>query len=69
MYGHQLSNKLVDAVVKLALEDEEINSALRNILTRKETRKKVYEILMSKKLKLIKKLGLFDSVKLLKRII
>lgn len=67
MYGHQLSSKLGDAVVELAQEDEDVNTALRYILTRKEPRKTVYEILMSKKFKLMKKLGIFDSIKLLKR--
>lgn len=67
MYGHKLSNKLGDAIVELATEDEDVNKALRYVLTRKEPRKRVYEILMSRKLKLVKKLGLLNSARILKR--
>jgi geranylgeranyl reductase family protein len=67
MYGHRLSNKLGDTMVELAAEDEDVKTALRYILTRKEPRKRVYEIMMSKKLKLVKKFGLFNSAKILER--
>jgi len=69
MYGHGLCNKIGDAIVELAEEDDQVNTALRYILTRKEPRKRVYEILMSKKSRLMKKLGFYTSIKILKRVL
>lgn len=68
MYGHGLSDEIGDAMVELAEEDEDVNEALRYVLTRREPRRRVYEILMSKKMKLMKKLGLFNSIRVLARL-
>ena len=67
MYGHQLSDRLADAVVEMA-DDRDINTALRWLLNRKEPRKKVYDLIMKKKFLLLRKLGL-STAKLLPRLI
>jgi len=68
MYGHALSDELGNVMVELGEEDEDVNEALRYILTRREPRRRVYEILMSKKVKLMKKLGLLNSIRVLARL-
>jgi geranylgeranyl reductase family protein len=69
MYGHQLSNVLGEILVSMAQEDAEIGKALGYILNRKQSRKRVYEILMSRKMKLIDKLGLPRTAQLLPRLL
>lgn len=66
IYGHHLSNKILNAVIELIQDDEDMNTAFRYLFSRKKSRKIFYETLMSKKFKLMKKMGL-DSIKLLKR--
>jgi len=68
MYGHALSDELGNVMVELGEEDEDVNEALQYILTRREPRRRVYEILMSKKVKLMKKLGLLNSIRVLARL-
>lgn len=69
VHGHELSNVLGNILVDLALEDAEVSKALGYLLNRKEPRRRVYEILMSRKLKLLKTLGLAKSLRLLPRLI
>ncbi len=68
MYGHSLSDQLAEAVVDMALTDRDMNTALRWLLNKKESRKAVHSIIMKKKVQFLKKLGL-SSVKLLPRLI
>ncbi|MBU7047154.1 MAG: hypothetical protein HXS54_12045 [Theionarchaea archaeon] len=68
MYGHALSDKLADAVITMAASNKDVNTALRWLLNRKESRKTVYNMLMKNKFMLLRKLGL-STVKLLPRLI
>jgi geranylgeranyl reductase family protein len=68
MYGHALSDKLADAVIEMAKSNKDVNTALRWLLNRKESRKTVYNMLMKNKFMLLRNLGL-STVKLLPRLI
>lgn len=68
MYGHVLSDQLAEIVVGMAINDKDVDTALRWLLNRKEPRKKVYDIIMKKKFTVLRNLGL-SSVKLLPRLI
>jgi geranylgeranyl reductase family protein len=68
MYGHQLSDTVAEAVVDIAAVDTDMNTALRWLLNRKEPRKKVYKLIMKKKMALLKRLGV-STVRLLPRLI
>lgn len=67
MYGHNLSDKLAEAVVDIANDDKDMNTALRWLLNRKKPRKTVYNLIMKKKFTLLRKLGL-STVRLLPRL-
>lgn len=66
LYGHSLSDRLADVAVDLACRDKEMNTAFQWLLNRKESRKKVYDLIMSKKWDIIKQLGLSSSKLLFK---
>lgn len=68
MYGHSSSDKLVDAVVKMATEDQEIATGFRWFFTKEKPRKAMYSIIMGKKIELFKKVGL-SSLRLIPRLI
>jgi flavin-dependent dehydrogenase len=68
LYGHGLSDQLVEAVVEMARTDEDVRTALRWLLNKKEPRKTVYNILLGKKFTFLRKLRL-SSVKLLPRLV
>ena len=68
LYGHGLSDHLAEAVVEMAVTDEDVRTALRWLLNKKEPRKTVYNILLGKKFTFLRKLGV-SSVKLLPRLV
>lgn len=68
MYGHPLSDKLVDAVVKMATEDQDIATGFKWFFTKEKPRKAMYNIIMGKKIELLKRVGL-SSLRLIPRLI
>jgi geranylgeranyl reductase family protein len=68
MYGHSLSDNLVEAIVEIACHDHAVRNGFRWFFTRENPRKMMYNIIMKRKFILVKKLGL-SSVRLLPRLI
>ncbi|MEM3397302.1 MAG: NAD(P)/FAD-dependent oxidoreductase [Thermoplasmata archaeon] len=66
LYGHELADKLADAVIKLAKTDEELKEALTTMLHHKSARKTPLGVLKKKKSKILKRFGIVDSMKLSK---
>ena len=68
MYGHSLSDLLVDAVVSLAGEDKDVATGFRWFFSKERPRKTMYDIIMRRKWKICKKVGI-SSLKLIPRLI
>jgi geranylgeranyl reductase family protein len=68
LYGHDFSDALIGAVVEMATEDPVVKKGFEWLFTGKEPRKALYDILMSRKLKILKKVGI-SSVKLIPRLV
>ncbi|MEM3445209.1 MAG: NAD(P)/FAD-dependent oxidoreductase [Thermoplasmata archaeon] len=64
LYGHELSDKLADAVIKLANTDEELRDALTTMLHHKSPRKAPLSVLRKKKSKILKRFGIVEAMKL-----
>jgi len=64
LYGHELADKLADAVLRLAKTDSELREALTTMLHHKTGREKPLAILRKKKSKILKRFGIFESFKL-----
>jgi geranylgeranyl reductase family protein len=67
LFGHSLSDRVMDAAVDLAYQDATMMKAFQWLLNKKMSRKKVYDLIMSKKMGIIKRLGV-SSIKLLSRV-
>ncbi|MGD2249983.1 MAG: NAD(P)/FAD-dependent oxidoreductase [Candidatus Methanofastidiosia archaeon] len=68
LYGHNLSDVLIGAVVEMATEDPVVKKGFKWLFTGKKPRRALYNILMKRKLKILKKAGI-SSVKLIPRLI
>ncbi|MBU7033055.1 MAG: hypothetical protein HXS53_11020 [Theionarchaea archaeon] len=68
LYGHSLSDRIADIAVDLACQDEDMKKAFQWLLNKKESRKKVYKLIMNKKWDILKQLR-FSSIKLLFKVI
>ncbi|MGB9636049.1 MAG: NAD(P)/FAD-dependent oxidoreductase [Thermoplasmata archaeon] len=66
LYGHELADKVADAVIRLAKTDEELRDALANMLHHKGSRAYSFAILKKKKSKIMKRFGIVESLKLSK---
>lgn len=63
-HGGQLE-RLIDAAMSVALEDEELMNATISLFSGSQTRKRAWEVLMKRKWKLLRSLGLRAAVRLL----
>lgn len=68
LYGHALSDALTGAVVEIAAEDSVVKKGFEWMFNNRKPRKALYEILMDRKLKILKKVGI-SSVRLIPRLI
>jgi geranylgeranyl reductase family protein len=67
LFGHSLSDRIMDAAVDLACQDTDMVKAFQWLLNKRRSRKDVYNIIMNKKMSIIKRLGV-SSIKLLPRV-
>jgi geranylgeranyl reductase family protein len=68
MYGHSLSDRLVEAIIEIACHDHAVRNGFKWFFTRENPRKVMYDIIMKRKHILVKKLGL-SSIRLLPRLL
>jgi geranylgeranyl reductase family protein len=69
LYHSGLLEKIIDAAYMMAQEDSEMMQSLIALFTRTQTRKEIWKIILSRKWKLIKKLGFSSSLHLIPTLI
>jgi hypothetical protein len=57
--------RIIDATFSLTQEDPEMMQSMIALFTGSQTRKKTWEVMMSRKLKLVKNLGFRNSLRLI----
>jgi flavin-dependent dehydrogenase len=65
LYHSGLMERIIDATFSLTQEDPEMMQSMIALFTGSQTRKKTWEVMMSRKLKLVKKLGFQNSLHLI----
>jgi len=64
LYHSGMMEELINATYSIALEDPEMMQTATALFSRSQTRKQSWEIMMSRKWKLVKKLGIWKSLRL-----
>ena len=65
LYHSGLLEKIIDAAYSMAREDPEMMQAMISMFTRSQTRKQIWKVMLSRKRKLIKELGISSSLRLI----
>ncbi len=65
LYHSGLLEKIIDAAYSMAQRDPEMMQAMIAMFTRSKTRKQIWKIMLSRKRKLIKELGISSSLRLI----
>jgi len=69
LYHSGLMEKVIDASYSIALEDPVIMQSLIALFTGSQTRKQIWKVMMSRKWKLVKQLGILSSLRLIPTLI
>lgn len=69
LYHSGLLEKIIDATYSMAQTDPEMMQSTIALFSGSQTRKQSWEIMMSRKLKLVKKLGIWNSLRLIPTLI
>ena len=65
LYHSRLLEKIIDAAYSIAQEDPEMMQSMIAMFTRSQTRKQIWKVMLSRKLKLIKQMGISNSLRLI----
>jgi digeranylgeranylglycerophospholipid reductase len=65
LYHSKLLEKIIDAAYSIAQEDLEMMQSMIAMFTRSQTRKQIWKVILSRKRKLIKKMGISNSLRLI----
>ncbi|MFX1298247.1 MAG: hypothetical protein ACFFD2_25755, partial [Promethearchaeota archaeon] len=65
LYHSGLLEKIIDSAYSMAQEDPEMMQSMIALFTRSQTRKQIWKVIMSRKRKLIKHLGISSSLRVI----